>query len=145
MTHQENMLDKYYRGETSLEEEKELKAAVSESKTESAEQDIFSFYKNEAKVPEGLEDDLFAGIEKQTVKKKSIRMQLYSVVSAAAVVLIVLTVFLDVRSKKQTKLEDQFFVMEQALFQVSESLQPEPEPDDMLVLWVDDDVEIIIN
>ncbi|WP_297095112.1 hypothetical protein [uncultured Draconibacterium sp.] len=145
MTHQENMLDKYYRGETSLEEEKELKAAVSESKTKTAEKDIFSFYKNEAKVPEGLEDDLFAGIEKQTVKKKSIRMQLYSVVSAAAVVLIVLTVFLDVRSKKQTKLEDQFFVMEQALFQVSESLQPEPEPDDMLVLWVDDDVEIIIN
>ena len=145
MTHQENMLDKYYKGETSLEEEKELKAAVSESKNESAEKDIFSFYENEAKVPEGLEDDLFAGIEKQTVKKKSIRMQLYSVVSAAAVVLIVLTVFLDARSKKQTRLEDQFFVMERALFQVSESLQPEPEPDDMLVLWVDDDVEIIIN
>ena len=145
MTHQENMLDKYYRGETSLEEERELKTAVSESKTESAEKDIFSFYENEAKVPEGLEDDLFAGIEKHAVKKKSIRMQLYSVISAAAVVLIVLTVFLDVRSKKQTKLEDQFFVMEQALFQVSESLQPEPEPDDMLVLWVDDDVEIIIN
>nr|WP_321354297.1 hypothetical protein [uncultured Draconibacterium sp.] len=145
MTHQENMLDKYYRGETTLEEEKELKTAVSESKTESAEKDIFSFYENEAKVPKGLEDDLFAGIEKQTVAKKSIRMQMYSVISAAAVVLIVLTVFLDVRSKKQTKLEDQFFVMEQALFQVSESLQPEPEPDDMLVLWVDDDVEIIIN
>ncbi|WP_303923037.1 hypothetical protein [Draconibacterium sediminis] len=145
MTHQENILDKYYRGETSLEEEKELKAAVSESKTKSAEKDIFSFYQHEVKVPEGLEDDLFTGIEKQLVKKKSIRMQLYSVISAAAVVLIVLSVFLDVRNKKQTKLEDQFFVMEQALFQVSESLQPEPEPDDMLVLWVDDDVEIIIN
>nr|WP_319511438.1 hypothetical protein [uncultured Draconibacterium sp.] len=145
MTHQENMLDKYYRGETSLEEEKELKAAVSESKTKSAEQDIFSFYEKESAVPEGLEDYLFAGIEKQTVKGKSIRMRLYSVVSAAAVVLIVLTVFLDVRSKKQAQLEDQFFVMEQALFQMSEGLQPEPEPDDMLVLWVDDDVEIIIN
>ncbi|WP_321370583.1 hypothetical protein [uncultured Draconibacterium sp.] len=145
MTHQENMLDKYYRGETSLEEEKELKAAVSESKTKSAEQDIFSFYAKESAVPEGLEEDLFAGIEKQTGKGKSIRMRLYSVVSAAAVVLIVLTVFLDVRSKKQAQLEDQFFVMEQALFQMSESLQPEPEPDDMLVLWVDDDVEIIIN
>ncbi|QIA09843.1 hypothetical protein [Draconibacterium halophilum] len=145
MTHQENMLDKYYRGDTSLEEEKELKAAVSESKTKSTEQDIFSFYDIESVVPEGLEEDLFAGIEKQAFKKKSIRMHFYSVISAAAVVLIVLTVFLDVRNKKQTKLEDQFFVMEQALFQVSESLQPEPEPDDMLVLWVDDDVEIIIN
>jgi len=139
------MLDKYYSGETSLEEEKELQAIVSESKTKSAEKDIFSFYQNEGKVPEGLEDDLFAGIEKQAVKRKSIRMHLYSLVSAAAVVLIVLTVFLDVRNKKQTKLEDQFFVMEQALFQVSESLQPEPEPDEMLILWVDDDVEIIIN
>ena len=145
MTHQENMLDKYYRGETSLEEEKELQTTVSESKMKSAEKDIFSFYQNEAKVPEGLEDDLFKGIEKQAVKMKSIRMHLYSLVSAAAVVLIVLTVFLDVRNRKQTKLEDQFFVMEQALFQVSESLQPEPEPDEMLILWVDDDVEIIIN
>ena len=145
MTHQENMLDKYYRGETSLEEERELQATVSESKMKSAEKDIFSFYQNEAKVPKGLEDDLFAGIEKQAVKKKSIRMHLYSLVSAAAVVLIVLTVFLDVRNRKQAKLEDQFFVMEQALFQVSESLQPEPESDEMLILWVDDDVEIIIN
>lgn len=145
MVHQKNMLDKYYKGETSLKEEKELKNTVAESKEKSVEQDIFSFYEKEAFIPEGLEEDLFLEIEKQALKKKSIRMRLYSVVSAAAVVLILLTVFIEVRSKKQTQLEDQFFVMEQALFQVSESLQPEPEPNDMLVLWVDDDVEIIIN
>jgi len=34
--------------------------------------------------------------------------------------------------------------MEKALFQVSESIQPD-EQEEMLVLWVDDDVEIIIN
>jgi hypothetical protein len=34
--------------------------------------------------------------------------------------------------------------MEQALFQVSKSIQPE-EQEEMLVLWVDDNVEIIIN
>ena len=72
-------------------------------------------------------------------------MKVYSFVSAAAVVLILFTVFLDVKKNKRTQLEDNFFVMEQALFQISESLQPPQEQEEMLVLWVDNDVEIIIN
>ena len=42
------------------------------------------------------------------------------------------------------QMENDFFVMEQALFQISESIQPDAQ-EEMLVLWVDDDVEIIIN
>ncbi|WP_347839622.1 hypothetical protein [uncultured Draconibacterium sp.] len=145
MTLLENMLGKYYKGETSLEEEKELKSAVINDAEQLVEQKIFSFYQEEAAVPKGLESDLFAAIEKESNKKKGTRRRLYSIISAAAMVVIVLSVFLDVKTKKKTKLEDQFFVMEQALFQVSESLQPMQEQDEMLVLWVDDDVEIIIN
>ena len=66
-------------------------------------------------------------------------------VSAAAVILILFTFFLDLRNDRRTRMEDDFFVMEQALFQISESLQPPKEQEEMLVLWVDDDVEIIIN
>lgn len=145
MTHQEKLLDKYYKGETSLEEEKELKALLGKEDAGMPEGDIFVFYENEAVVPEGLEGDLFTGIQEATSKKKTFRMKFYSVVSAAAVVLIVLTVYLDFRAKKQTQMADNFFVMEQALFQISESLQPPQEQEEMLVLWVDDDVEIIIN
>jgi len=145
MTRQEILLDKYYKGETTLEEEKELKQILAEEETGISEADIFAFYQNEVSVPEGLEEDLFAGIQEKTKQKKTIRMRFYSAVSAAAMLLIVLTVYLDFRSKERRQLEDDFFVMEQALFQISESLQPQQEQDDMLVLWVDNDVEIIIN
>ena len=145
MTQQENLLDKYYSGDTSLEEEKELKSLIIDNDENIPEQDIFGFYDKENEVPKDLEEQMFNGILKEKKKKRTIRMKLYSAISAAAVVLIVLTVYLDFRSTKRMQMEDNFFVMEQALFQISESLQPPQEQEEMLVLWVDDDVEIIIN
>ena len=145
MTHQNNLIGKYYRGESSLEEERELQDLLLDNDTITSEQDMFAFFNKEATIPEGLEDDLFAGIQQRNIKKKTIRRKMYSMVSAAAVVLILLTVFLDVRNNKRIQMEDDFFVMEQALFQISESLQLPQEQEEMLVLWVDDDVEIIIN
>lgn len=71
-------------------------------------------------------------------------MWIYRISSAAAVLLIALTVFLSYQAQKNAKMENQFFVMEQALYHVSESIQPEEE-NEMLVLWVDENVEIIIN
>lgn len=145
MTQQHNLLNKYYKGESSQAEEKTLRSSIQENDNKIAEQDIFEYFDNEAAIPEGLEDDIFAGIQTEVTQKKNIRMRIYSMVSAAAVVLILLSVFLDVRSTKKMQMEDNFFVMEQALFQMSESLQPAEEQDEMLVLWVDDDVEIILN
>lgn len=145
MTQQHNLLDKYYKGKTSQAEEKELKSLIQENEDHLAEQDIFDYFENEATVPEGLEDDLFAAFQKKATAKKSIRMWIYSMVSAAAVVFVLVTVYLDFRNNKNTQMEDDFFVMEQALFQISESLQPPQELEEMLVLWVDDDVEIILN
>ncbi len=145
MTRQKNLLDKYYKGETNLEEEKELKILFAEDKMQVPETDIFAFYEEEANIPAGLEEDLFAGIYEKTGKKNTIRMRIYSAVSIAAMFVIIVSVYLDFRSKQRSQMEDNFFVMEQALFQISNSLQPPQEQDDMLVLWVDDDVEIIIN
>jgi len=145
MTKQDSLFDKYYKGETSREEDLQLKEQVRASKENSTEQAIFDYFENEAALPVGLEEDLFAGVVGAEKQKKTIRMRLYSAISTAAVLLILLTVFMDVRQHKRTQMADNFFVMEQALFQVSESLQPPPEQEEMLILWVDDDVEIIIN
>lgn len=144
MTKQEKLLRKYYSGESSLEEEKELKSFFAEAETDLTEQDIFGYFKQECTVPGDLEESIFSNIENSSKKKKSFRIRFYGISSAAAVILIFLSVYLDIRNTKNTKMENDFFVMEQALFQVSESIQPDVQ-EEMLVLWVDDDVEIIIN
>ena len=144
MTKQEKLLDKYYKGETSLEEEKELKILSLEEETDSSEKDIFGYFEAESKVPSDLEEQLFKGIEASAQKGRSIRMRILSIASSAALLLLLVTVYLNIRNTRNTKLENDFFVMEQALFQISESIQPQ-EQEEMLVLWVDDDVEIIIN
>ena len=144
MTAQKHLLGKYYKGETSLEEEKELKEVVLEEEMTSAEQDMFGFFEEQATVPGDLEESIFSGVQEKLDKRKVRRMRWYSITSAAAVVLVVLSVYFDFRNNQRMRMENDFFVMERALYQVSESLQPE-EQEEMLVLWVDDDVEIIVN
>ncbi len=144
MTAQKNLLGKYYRGETSLDEEKELKKSVLNEEMTSAEQDMFGFFDEQAAVPDNLEESIFAGMQEKQSARKVRRMRWYSIASAAAVVLIVLSVYIDFRSNQRMQMENDFFVMEQALYQVSESLQPD-EQKEMMVLWVDNDVEIIVN
>jgi len=137
-------LDKYYNGETNLNEEKEGRKEILSEKKDSAEKDMFDYFEIAGEVPENLEAELFAHVEKTTQRTRTIRMRLFSLVSAAAVIIILLGIYLDFRETRKTKIENDFFTMEQALYQVSESIQPEKQ-NDMLVLWVDDDVEIIIN
>jgi len=144
MTAQKNLLGKYYRGETSPDEEKKLKELVFEEEMTSAEQDMFGFFEEQAAVPVDLEETIFSGVQKKLDKRKVRRMRWYSVASAAAVVLVVLSVYLDFRSHQRMQMENDFLVMEQALYQVSESLQPE-EQEEMMVLWVDNDVQIVVN
>lgn len=141
---QKDLLDKYYKGETSPEEEKELKAWFTENENDSAEKDMFGYFENESFVPDDLEESLFSGLTKKNRKTKILKVQFFTIVSAAAAVLIIVSIFLNVQTKKNAKMENNFLVMEKALFQVSESIQP-AEQEEMLVLWVDDDVEIIIN
>ncbi len=140
MKTQNNLLSKYYKGETSLEEEEQLK----NSNLSAVENDVFGYFKKEGLIPENLEQELFEGLESERKKKKMLKRWIYSISSAAAVLLIFISIFLQEQYKKNQQLENQFFVLEQAMFQVSESIQPE-EPDEMFVLWVDDNVEIIIN
>lgn len=141
---QEKLLNKYYKGETSLEEEKELKALFQEDENHTSEQDIFGYFESKSNIPADLEENIFTNLESDEKRRKTIRMRLYSLSSAAAIIIIFLSVYLDFRDTKNTQLENNFFIMEQALFQISESLQPDVQ-EEMLVLWVDDDVEIIIN
>ena len=144
MKTKDNLPGKYYRGETSLEEEKELKTRILSEDFDSSEKDIFGFYEKAGNVPDDLEESLMNGLTEHQNKNKVKRMWIYRIASAAAVLLIALTVFLSYQAQKNAKMESQFFVMEQALYHVSESIQPEEE-NEMLVLWVDENVEIIIN
>jgi len=144
MKTKDNLLDKYYRGETSQKEEKQLKNSFLSEDKNSSERDIFGFYHHAGAAPDDLEESLMNGVIETRNQRKIRRMWIYRISSAAAVLLIALTVFLGYQAQRNAKLESQFFVMEQALFQVSESIQPE-EQNEMLVLWVDENVEIIIN
>lgn len=144
MTNQENLLDKYYRGETSLEEEKELMELLASEENQGADEELFAFFENEAAIPDDLEESLFNGVLEKQKQRKVRRMRWYSFSSAAAVVLVLLSVYIDFRKEQKKEMEIQFFVMEQALYQMSSSLQPD-EQQDMLVLWVDKDLEIILN
>lgn len=144
MTDQEKLLNKYYKGETSLDEERQLKHSSADSGFSEAEQDMFAFFENESAIPDDLEASMLAGISKANSKSKVRKMRWYSIASAAAVVAVVVSVFLNVRNEQRSKMEDNFFVMEQALFQVSQSIQPQEE-EQMLVLWVDENTGIIIN
>lgn len=144
MTDQENLLKKYYNGETSLEEEKILKEQVLLKDSDSSEKDMFGYFEHESYVPDDLEESIFAKVTEKETSGKLIRMRLCRITSAAAVILVILSVYLGYQKNRNEKLESEFFVMEQALYQVSESLQPD-EQEDMMVLWVDNNVEIIIN
>lgn len=141
---QEELLDKYFKGETTLEEEQELKNHFQNTENESAEKDMFGYFESESAVPADLETSLFPSLTEYQNKSKIRKTRLYGFISAAAVIVVILSVYLNFRANEKARIENNFFVMEQALFQVSESIQP-AEQEEMLVLWVDNDVEIIIN
>ncbi|WP_372948027.1 hypothetical protein [Mariniphaga sp.] len=144
MKTKDNLLEKYYRGETTEEEEKVLKSEVMSSDLDSVEKNIFGYFRHDASVPDDLEDSIFINIRKKERKSKSRRMWIYSMTSAAASVLIILSIFLGIRAERNQKMENEFFVLEEALFRISKSIQPE-EQNEMLVLWIDENVEIIVN
>ena len=140
----EELLNKYYRGETSLEEEKELRQVMSENNISSSDHEIFSFFEEEGKVPGNIEEIVFHKLENKRETVRKIRLKIISAISAAAVILIAVTFYINLRNTRNNQLEKKFSLMEQALYHVSQSIQPE-EQNEMLVVWVDDDVQIIIN
>jgi hypothetical protein len=140
----EELLDKYYRGETSLDEEKGLKEHFFDEEIDSAEKDMFGYYQNESFVPADLEASVLAKLTEHQNKAKIRKIRLLSIISSAAVIAVILSVYLNFQANENARIENDFFVMEQALFQMSEIIQPD-EQEEMLVLWVDENVEIIIN
>jgi len=143
MKAQNDLLNKYFGGETSPEEEAQLKEELVNG-DDSAEKDMMEYFSVMGKVPVNLEAEIFESVLKQQNKAKSLRISFYRIASVAAVFLIVVTAYLGFRNAENKRLEKEFLVMEQALSQVSKSIEPH-EQEDMIVLWVDNDVEIIIN
>ena len=145
MDYQEKLREKYFRGETTLEEEKELRKLLAEDSSLEAEADMFLFFESEGNIPGDLEESLMKSLERHRQSSGRIRhLRRYSIASAAAIIILILSIYMDSRYQRKVKMENDFFVMENALFQVSQSLQPE-EQKEMMILWVDEDVEVIIN
>ncbi len=135
-------LERYYQGETSLEEEKLLKEEILAGKENSAEKDFFTLFAEESRLPAGLENEIFTKVEGE-VRRKGLRIRLYSLISVAASLALIATIYSGYRAGIKNELD--FRIIEQALYNVSETLQPGAEEPDMLVLWVDNNVEIIVN
>lgn len=143
MKTQEDLLNKYFSGETSAEEEAELREKVL-THEDSAEKDMMEYFSLMAKVPENLKEQIFASVMQTQTKGRTLKMLIYKIAAVAAVLAVVISVYFGFRSAENKRLEKEFYVMEQALSQVSKSIEPQ-EQEEMIVLWVDNDVEIIIN
>lgn len=142
------LLEKYYSGETNLQEEAELKSLAGEESDEfEEEQLVFSFYKTAAEVPAGLEEQLLAGIQQHDNKTRTLKTRWRKYGSIAAAVCLFASVFwfTTQNNRKQGLTDDeQFAIMEQALMEVSFGMQP-PENEELLVLFQDENLEIVVE
>ena len=143
----QNTLEAYYKAETNLQEESSLRNEIDDSFGFPEESDVFAYYQQKAFVPENLENELFKNIEAKEKSRKLFRHRLMQFVSAAAVLVLFLSIFVTQPKNKQTynlTQEEQFSVLEQALAQVSSGLQP-PENDEVLVIFQDKNIEVVMN
>ena len=122
------LLEKYYRGETSLEEEKLLKEALLSEEEHFPEKDFFSFCAAEAEIPADLHDHIFDSVDLEAGRRKT-RFRIYSLTSVAASMALIVSLYSGYRSGQKNEFD--FRMIEQALYNVSETLQPEPEEPDM--------------
>jgi len=139
---QSSLYEKYYQGETREEEESLLKDEILADPSESPEKAFFTYFRMESEIPEDLNDQIFSKVDRH-IRDRTIRFKLYTLSSVAASLALVITLYAGYRTGKKN--ERDFRMIEQALYQVSETLQPEPEEPEMFVLWVDNNVEIIVN
>ena len=143
----QELLEKYYKGETNLQEDNILRIEVQKNKEFSDESDVFAFFENEAFVPGNLEDVIFEQIEVRISKRKKTRTRIIQFTSVAASIIIFFSLFLmktEDAPKTQLSQDEQFLVLEQALTQVSYSLQPSDD-EDLLVVFQDNNFEIVMN
>ena len=78
MKTKDNLLEKYYRGETTEEEEILLKSEILTSDLKTVEKDIFRFFSYESTVPDGLEESVFESIREKERKTKYRHIWIYS-------------------------------------------------------------------
>jgi len=143
------LLEAYYKGETTLQEEAGLREEVEKAPAHFREEDLlFNYYKTEAAAPDDLEEKLFAGMmAHETTSKPVNKIRWLKYVSVAAAVCLFASVFwFTQQNQKHAGLseEQQFAVLEQALMQVSFGVQP-PEKQEVLLLFQDDNLEIVVE
>ena len=139
-----NLLDKYFKGETTLEEEWKLKKQVKYTEENFPDKIMLSFFEKEGEIPEGLEEEIYENISEIIQKNQKRKYWIFNIIAFAALIVFIFSIYLSFRNERIKKMENDFAMMETALFKVSSSIQPDHQ-DEMLVLWVDENVEIIIK
>jgi hypothetical protein len=139
---QSSLYEKYFQGESSQEEESLLKDEILANPAECPEKAFFTYFRMESETPEDLDDQIFSKVDRH-IRYRTTRFKLYTLTSVAATFALIITLYAGYRNGKKN--ERDFRMIEQALYHVSETLQPEPEEPEMFVLWVDNNVEIIVN
>lgn len=141
----EELLEKYYAGETSIEEERMLRrffAGPDVPEHLSAESALFRYFEREGRsaLPGNLQERLEGMIEPRELVKPSrvIGLKHYWIGAAAAVILILVGIFVDMQIRKNTSLvvrkdtyEDPYMAYAEAkrvLYLVSEKLNEGTEP-----------------
>lgn len=143
----EQLLEKYYKAETTIEEEALLKEQMNDFEDFSEENEVFDFYKEEAFVPEGLEDKILENISEKEDRRKIRRVRFMQITSVAAVLALFFSIFVlkpKAPAKQELSVDKQFLMLELALSEVSNSLQP-AESDDVVVVFQDENVELVMN
>ena len=108
---------------------------------------LLTYTKSEAFVPADLEEQLFAGIQQHENKTRLLKSRWVKYSPLAAAIGLVASIFwFSAQSYKKQKMTDEqrFAIMEQALMEVSYGLQPQEEQD-LLVLFQDDNLEIVVD
>jgi hypothetical protein len=141
----EALLEKYYRGETSTAEEgilREYFATADVPDHLAADAELLGFFstQQEAGMPDGLQERLEDMIDRKTMRSLSVftRWRTYWISGAAAVILLLLALFLDTRIRKDPSLqatgdtyEDPYIAYAEAkrvLYFVSEKMNTGREP-----------------
>lgn len=144
----DDLINLYFQGDTTLEEEKYLKINNCEENINLSERMLFAYFEHNSSVPDDLEDLLFLGIQQREQAKKRLRGNRIAFWSTAAAALVLFFAVFSLQKTENRGLslseEEQFALLEQALGQVSYSLQS-PEDDALIVVFQDDDIELIMQ
>jgi hypothetical protein len=135
----DKLLEKFWEGETSLNEETLLKDMLENERKRSFETDYFNFLKNQPIAPIGLENEIWDNLPKKrfVLSSRTVRWA-----AAASVALLCTVAGIAGYQHRQQKLANDFALLEQTLNHVSKQVSASNSNE---VLYEDDAIVIVAS